>query len=254
MDAALPVRRTGRRRLAGGLAAAAVAAAAVVVITDPFGGSGSPPTPTYATSTATVARRSLTAQTQVDATLGYDRRYSVVNQLNGLATTLPGIGRVVRQGQVLYRVDGKPVVLLYGRVPAYRELSRGLKGADVAQLNKALGLGSSTYFGSATRDAVERLQDRLGVSQTGRLALGQAVFLPGAARITAVGEGTVLGGPVRPGAVVLSATSDTPVVTINLDASLQNEVKAGDKVTITLPGNRTSPGRVASVGRVAAKQ
>jgi hypothetical protein len=254
MDTALPARRTGRRWLTGGVAAAAVAATAVVVITDPFGGSGAPPAPTYTTSTATVVRRSLTSQTQVDATLGYDRTYSVVNQLSGLATTLPGIGRVVRQGQVLYRVGGRPVVLLYGRVPAYRDLSYGTKGTDVAQLNKALGAGTSTYFGSGTRDAVERLQDRLGVTETGRLPLGQAVFLPGAARITAVGGGTVLGGPVHPGAVVLTATSDTPVVTVNLDPSLQNEIKAGDKVTIALPGNRTSPGRVASVGRVAAKQ
>ena len=59
MDTALPVRRTGRRRLAGAVAAAAVAAAAVVVITDPFGGSGTPPAPTYSTSTATVVRRAL---------------------------------------------------------------------------------------------------------------------------------------------------------------------------------------------------
>jgi hypothetical protein len=66
---------------------------------------------------------------------------------NGCAGTwLPGAGRVIRQGQVLYRVNnGTPVFLLYGRVPAWRDLSAGVHGADVRQLNRALvGLGCAT--------------------------------------------------------------------------------------------------------------
>jgi multidrug efflux pump subunit AcrA (membrane-fusion protein) len=42
------------------------------------------------------------------------------------------------------------------------------------------------------------------------------------------------------------------VVTISLDASQQAEVKAGDKVTVTLPDGRTTPGMVSWVGRVAS--
>jgi hypothetical protein len=41
------------------------------------------------------------------------------------------------------------------------------------------------------------------------------------------------------------------VVTIALDAAQQSQVKAGDKVTITLPTGRVTPGVVASVGKVA---
>ena len=41
------------------------------------------------------------------------------------------------------------------------------------------------------------------------------------------------------------------MVTINLDASQQGEVKAGDKVSITLPDGATTPGVVSSVGKVA---
>ena len=36
-----------------------------------------------------------------------------------------------------------------------------------------------------------------------------------------------------------------------LDPDLQSEVKAGDRVTITLPDGSTTPGRVISVGKVA---
>jgi hypothetical protein len=50
---------------------------------------------------------------------------------------------------------------------------------------------------------------------------------------------------------VLSATSTRPVVTIDLDAAQQTEVRTGNHVTITLPSGRTTPGVVSSVGTVA---
>jgi hypothetical protein len=40
-------------------------------------------------------------------------------------------------------------------------------------------------------------------------------------------------------------------VTIALDAAQQSEVKVGDPVRITLPNNRTTPGKVSHVGTVA---
>jgi hypothetical protein len=60
-----------------------------------------------------------------------------------------------------------------------------------------------------------------------------------------------LGGAARPGAPVLSATSDTLRVQVNLDPSQQGGVKQGDRAQITLPGNRSVKGRVARFGRVA---
>jgi multidrug efflux pump subunit AcrA (membrane-fusion protein) len=235
------------RRARWGVAAGVL----LVGIAVPFGHHhAKPPDPaTYPTSTATVARRELASQTRVDATLGYAGTYTVVNQAQGTITALPRIGQVVRQGQVLYRVSGRPVVLLYGTVPAYRSLSYGMKGRDVAELNAALG-HSGDRFGTTTMYALMRLQRRLGVDRTGELALGDAVFLPGAARVTGHAS-AVLGGPVRPGMTLMSATSTAPVVTIDLDAVQQTEVRAGNTVTVTLPDGRTTPGRVASVSHVA---
>jgi hypothetical protein len=51
---------------------------------------------------------------------------------------------------------------------------------------------------------------------------------------------------------VLAATSSTRQVSINLDAAQQSEVATGDKVAITLPNDRTTPGVISSVGAVAA--
>jgi hypothetical protein len=50
---------------------------------------------------------------------------------------------------------------------------------------------------------------------------------------------------------VLSATATRRQITVDLDASQQSEVKAGDRVTIILPNNQTTPGKVTSMGKVA---
>ena len=81
---------------------------------------------------------------------------------------LPAVGQVISQGHVLYRVNDRPVVLLHGSTPAYRTLSAGATGPDVAELNAdlvALGYATpaqlqptSASFGSATTTAVEKLQ------------------------------------------------------------------------------------------------
>jgi len=98
--------------------------------------------------------------------------------------------------------------------------------------------------------ALEKLQARLGLKQTGTLELGQAVFLPTAVRISDL-SGT-LGGSAAPGQPIMTATGNGRQVSIALDASQQSEVKVGDRVTITLPTGGTTPGVVSSVGKVAA--
>jgi hypothetical protein len=243
--------------------AAGVAVAAVVTgVTGGFGSSGHPGARNpYLTSTAAVARRSLSARTQVAATLGYAGSYRVAGQGGGTITWLPVAGRVVREGGVLYRVDNaSPVFLLYGTVPAWRTLSEGLTGADVAQLNAdlvKLGFATSAelgprpgwdYFSAETAYALEHLQSRLGLTVTGTLSLGQAVFLPAALRVTAVNA--LLGSPAT--GTVVSGSSTTQVVTVALNAAQQTEVKTADQVTVTLPGGATTPGVVSSVGTVAS--
>jgi hypothetical protein len=217
----------------------------------------------YPTSTATVTRQSLSSEIPVTATLGYAGSYTVVNQASGILTRLPQIGKVVSEGQVLYEVSGRPVVLFYGATPAYRSLSAGtnnaLTGPDVRELNAdlvAMGYASSSeiptgsdVFSSWTAAGVEKLQSALGVTANGTLGLGDIVFLPGAARITSVSA--ALGATVPAGQAVMSATSTARMVTVDLDSAQQSEVAAGDHVTITLPDNSVTPGVVTSVGKVA---
>ena len=257
--------RRGRRRARWVIAVVVVlvAAGVVLAVTKPFdaGRTSHPGVADNAdpTSLATVTRQDLSSQTEVSATLGYAGSYSVVNQAQGTVTSLPAVGLVINQGQVLYEVSGAPVVLLYGSTPAYRALSEGMTGADVEELNSdlvALGYVTSTEL-SPTSDeftywtevGVEKLQKVLGVTQNGTLSLGQAVFEPSAVRVTSVSA--TLGAPAQPGQPVLSGTSTTRQVSIALDASEQSEVAVGDKVTITLPNGQTTQGVISSVGTVA---
>lgn len=264
----VPGRSTRRNRWVIVASVIVVLVAITLGVVDPFSTTSHPASGVLdnsaATSLQTVTRRDLSSQTQVDASLGYAGSYSVVNQAQGTITSLPSIGQTVRLGQVLYQVNGSPVVLLYGTTPAYRTLSEGstdsaTRGADVGNLNYdlvALGYLTSADIASApndftsyTKEGVEKLQAALGVTQNGALSLGDVVFLPSAIRITAVPA--TLGGPAGTGQSVATATSTSRQVTIDLNTAQQTQVAVGDRVTITLPNNQTTPGVVSSVGTVA---
>jgi multidrug efflux pump subunit AcrA (membrane-fusion protein) len=172
---------------------------------------------------------------------------------------VPAAGTQVDCGDMLYKVGEKPVILFCGSTPAYRNLAEGDDGKNVRALNKTLvneGYADkseldpdSGHFGWETAVALEKLQDKRGADVTGRLDLGQAVFLPGPLRISKVTakNGTSAG----PGRTVMEASSNRHEVTVKLDASQQSEVKKGDDAQITLPDNRITSGVVSRVGTVA---
>jgi peptidoglycan hydrolase-like protein with peptidoglycan-binding domain len=252
-------RRRGRRAAALAAVGVLAAGAAWWALARPQADRDDPAADQPATTTAAVAARDLRAQEQVQGTLGYGDASAVTNQRQGTITWLPEEGAVVRRGQALYRVDGKPVQLLYGRLPAWRELSVGVDdGPDVRQLERnlvALGYDPNRvitvddHFTRATRAAVKRWQEAVGLDQTGTVRPGDAVWQPRAVR---VGElKAAKGDAARPGSPVLEVTATARQVTIDLDASRQPYVHAGDPVDIELPGGETTTGRVASVGKVA---
>src|SRR6516225_7628664 len=241
-------RRGGRGWVVVGVVIVIVAAGVVVsAATGVFKGSGSSGPgaagTAYRTSVATVQRETLTSQSSLSGTLADSGSYTIVNQATGTVTTLPAVGKTVRQGGVLYQVSGTPVVLLYGNVPDYRDMSAGLTGADVREFNKALiALGYTTragvlapglglgYFSAATAAAWEKYQTALGIGvPSATVSLGQVVFLPTAAKIGAWETGVTPGASAAPGTALMTATSPLPQVTINLDPGLETEIKTGDK-------------------------
>jgi multidrug efflux pump subunit AcrA (membrane-fusion protein) len=249
--------------LAGAVVLVAVAATGgVVAAFSPKQATPGPQQPPA--NTAQVEKGTLSARVSLYGTLTYRARpdgspYSVINQARGIYTELPVDGDKIACGDVLYRVDDQPVLLMCGTVPAYRDLHAGDVGNDVRQLNTNLhDLGydagvaidpNNNGFTWRTQQALEKLQHDKGSEVTGQLHISYAAFLPESVRIASViGE---LGGSAQPGAPVLHATSDTPEVQVALDPSYQGEVVTGDLAQITLPGNKSVTGKVDRLGRVA---
>jgi peptidoglycan hydrolase-like protein with peptidoglycan-binding domain len=117
-------RRVRTRLIVGGLSALVLLLVAAVVATRlrpaPTSAAG-PPAP----GTATVSRGDLIETLTAPGTLAYGPERAIESRLTGTVTGLAPLASTVERGQELYRVDDRPVVLMYGTLPAYRELTAG---------------------------------------------------------------------------------------------------------------------------------
>ncbi len=220
MRNALATRSRRRFAAAGALIVTASVLATVLSGVLPQDGNRSSRAATNATATTEIRRQDLVEVETDQGTQGYGDEREVVNRLSGTVTWLPDQGSVIAPDRVLYRVDGEPVVLLDGRVPAYRDLGPAVgDGSDVAQLERnlrTLGYDASGYidlddsWDAGTTAAVERWQAAHSLDETGVIKLGTVVFQPGRRRVaslaatlggSAAGGGPPGGGPAGAGEV-----------------------------------------------------
>lgn len=246
-------RRRGRAVAAAGGVVLALAAAVTAGIGFGFDGdsTGMPTATDLPPATAKVTRQTMLDTDEVNGDLGYGDKNALAGRIPGVVTKVPLAGDVIRRGQPIYRVDNTPVVLMYGAVAAYRTLGPGVTGADVRQLEDnltALGYGGFTVdmtYTATTAAAVKRWQKALGLTQTGRIALGRLLFAPGAIRVDTVTAGVnqSTGG----GQEVLQYTGTSRQVTVLLEVSKQRLARKGVEVQIRLPNGKTVSGRVERV-------
>ncbi len=226
----------------------------VVVIVASDGGASSPGAAagTTATGATTVQRRDLVATDTESGTLSYDDPQTVYNRLSGTITSVPGVGQVIRPGQTLFTVDNRPVLLMDGSTPAYRDLTASDQtGPDIYELNRNLvdlgynpdGIVIDDTWQAATTAGVEELQDHLGQTQTGTLTLGQVVFLPGPQMIqtvdTTVGSTGGSAASYHPG-----SGSSAEFVDFSSDSPTDTSTTATDTSTTgtdTASGGTTTP-------------
>jgi peptidoglycan hydrolase-like protein with peptidoglycan-binding domain len=213
-----------RRLLLGAALLAIVAGGAAAVLSGGSGGGSATAEGTAgATGSGRVERRTLAERLTVGGTIGYAGEATVLARLAGTLTALPKVGDIIERGQELYALGGEPVLLMYGAVPAYRDLKEGAdEGPDVEQLEEnlvALGYEPGTIdeeFTSSTATAVSAWQEDLGLEATGAVELGRVAFLPGPRRVTKVeatlgesigssGGGGLASGPAAPGEATLVA-------------------------------------------------
>jgi hypothetical protein len=244
------------------VALAAVAGGATWAVAGGDSGSSEPTATSSAGATATVERRDLVQQETVDGTLGYSDVETLYAQGTGTVTALRTPGSVVKRGQALYWLDGKPVTLMYGEVPMWRRLDASSEdGRDIRELEwnlVALGYDPDRdieidgEWDWATTAAVKRWQEDRGLEETGAVEPGQVVFLPGPRRVGQLV--TTVGAPLQPGGEVMETSSAKRLVTVDLDADQQSLVSQGEPTIVELPDGRSIDGTIATVGKVAESQ
>jgi len=107
-------------------------------------------------TTVKVQRGDLEKKEEYNGTIRQVDKSSIRSSLTGVVTYLPEEGSVINFGQVLYSVDGKPVVLLEGSLPFYRTLDLTSKdGPDIKQLEQSLidmGYAQDSFIADETFD------------------------------------------------------------------------------------------------------
>ncbi|MFF0450769.1 peptidoglycan-binding protein [Streptomyces sp. NPDC004609] len=205
-------------------------------------------------ATATIARTDLVQSKTVDGAIGFTERRPVKSAVEGTVTVAAVEGRTVSRGEPLYEFDDKPVTLLYGPVPMFREMKTGDRGSDVLQLERNLrdlGYGAGLYvdvrYDEATEAAVKRWQKSLNRETTGRVGRGEVVFQRGPVRVVAADA--ALADGVGPGEPVLTVASTRRVVLAALDRGDVPLTAEGTRAEVTLPGGRTVSGTVSGTVR-----
>jgi peptidoglycan hydrolase-like protein with peptidoglycan-binding domain len=247
--------RRGRRRLvwaALGVVVVAVGAGAWLWASN--GSTEATPAAAGPVATATVARGMISATDSWEGTLEYGVPATVKSSAGGTITRLVDQGETIERGDELYRANERPVTLLYGVVPMYRDLRPGDSGVDVRQLERNLaklgydGFTVDGVYTASTADAVRAWQADIGAEQTGMAARRDVVFLPAGGRVDALNVS--VGDDLRPGAPVLDITGTDQVVNFEADLDDRDRFEIDTKVTVVLPGGDEIAGTVSAI-RVA---
>ena len=148
-------------------------------------------------------------------------------------------GHSITNGKQLAEIDGQPLLALVGTVPAWRDLTPGESGPDVAELQKALAkLGyyddgdTPGHFGSATGYAVDLYYEHLGYPppSSGGVPAADVVFLPSLpATVVAVNGAT---GEQAGQPFLELAARGSLALTGELPPAYAGQVKSGLQVTI----------------------
>lgn len=209
-------------------------------------------------ATTTVERGTISATESWDGVLDRGSPFTVRSGIPGTITRVAEQGAAVGRGDVLFRVDERPAVLLSGAVPMYRDLGPGDVGADVRQIEANLaelghrGFAVDDTYDWATAAAVRSWQASIGAEPTGAVGRGAVVFGPERGRVDMVQAGA--GEVVGPGAPVLDIAGTAQVVKVEADMDDRERLAVGTSVTVRLPEGGEIRGRVGRVTTVQTGQ
>ncbi len=167
-------------------------------------------------------------------------------------TDLPSRGETILFGEVLYETDSTPVILAPGEVAAWRTMTLGTTGEDVAQLQRfliAAAFADSTLvddgvWGADTTTAVQDWQEATGQTISPSVELGDIWFASTPVRITEVA--TSVGIVVGDGDPLFTYTSTNRAVEASV-TELPDGLLDAEELSARLPDGTTSPATLRSV-------
>ena len=202
-----------------------------------------PPKPSLIT--VPLESRRLTSDVVTRGTVGFGEPLpvslpvSTLKSGSSIVTVAPEQGAVLDEGTVAMAVSARPVLVLRGDRPMYRDLVQGSRGHDVRQLEAALArLGhppgpEDGVFDRRTRSAMAGLYADAGFERaSGGVPADEVVFLPELpARVaeTPLKAGAVPEGPV------MTVTGSDVTVAASLSADDARLVKEGAAASIEDP-------------------
>ncbi len=265
-----------RRYFLGGLAigvvvmsATGLAAAALIQSPAQVAARSAAPPPSVITAVARweVLRNAITTQGIVRAARTVQVTASAPYSTLTVTKMPVRLGDKVRPGRVITEIDGRPVLLLRGRLPPYRNLHEGDSGPDVSQLQANLehagyaDFDAPGYFGPSTSLALYLFYAHLGYQapryhhhkfDVGEpdvyLPRSEVVYIPTNSALVADVSARV-GSVVASGTPVLSLATGNPYVTGTLTAHQSSQVRKGNQAGISSASPAlTASGVVTRVG------
>ncbi len=160
----------------------------------------------------------------------------------------------------------RPLYAMYGDVPAYRNMTMGLDGDDIGQLEANLadlGFGDTEafevegVFDEHTAAAVRRWQSETGQHVDGMVSTADVLFIAGPSQIGLWEQGLEMGQELEVGRALASLTVvETPVngglsttqrITANLPLSDRDLISVGFAVNVELPDDSDVAGTVIAI-------
>lgn len=166
-------------------------------------------------------------------------RRVALNQASGTITRVAASrGEQVKAGNVVYRVDERPVAVLKGAVPAFRTLTVGVSGADVTQLTRFLVskrylAATTSRYTAAVQRAVRTWQKKIGVPQDGVVHRGDVIFVKSLPMRIALGARFQVGAAVSAGEPAVEALPASPVFAAQYSDFQAKQVSEGMPIRVT---------------------
>ncbi|MCY3949632.1 MAG: peptidoglycan-binding protein [Acidimicrobiaceae bacterium] len=159
----------------------------------------------------------------------------------------------------------RPLYVFYGSIPTYRNMTVGLEGADIRQLEEnlaSLGFGDDAFevddvFDEHTAAAVQRWQHATGQHIDGMVSSADVLFVAGPSVIGSWEPDVEIGQELAVGRTLASLTvvetperdgmSTTQRVAANLPLSDRDLVSVGVAVNVELPDDTDVAGTVTAI-------